>query len=374
LSLLCDSAEEAMSGATGTGPLRGFPCSGCGARLEFAPGTGSLTCPFCSGTTPVPEESTRGSGGARGLLLDFEEQLGRLGDTAQSLVKVVGTCGSCGAIVEPPVDVMSFACPWCSTNIVATEQACPLLRPNAVLPFQVSRERATELYREWVRSRWLAPSHLKRHATLDSCVAGVYFPAWIYSGEVTAHYTGERGDKVFDSQGKSFRLESSVARWSPRSGVVKVPFSGVLVHASDRLRFDLLSELEPWDIEELVPYADEYLAGMCAERFRNGLEEGFNTAKTLVQASVGRAIDADIGGDQQRTTTTRLEYSGVKFTYALLPVWVGAYRFEGRAFRFLINGRTGEVHGHQPFSWVKVLLLVLALLALVVLQFWLRSL
>ena len=55
----------------------------------------------------------------------------------------------------------------------------------------------------------------------------------------------------------------------------------------------------------------------------------------------------------------------------LLPVWVAAFHFVGRPYRFVVNGRTGEVHGERPWSVWKiagavvlgaVLLLLLALL------------
>ena len=53
-------------------------------------------------------------------------------------------------------------------------------------------------------------------------------------------------------------------------------------------------------------------------------------------------------------------YFNVTFKHALLPVWISAYRFHDRTFRFLVNARTGEVQGERPYSWVKITLAVLA--------------
>ena len=46
----------------------------------------------------------------------------------------------------------------------------------------------------------------------------------------------------------------------------------------------------------------------------------------------------------------------------LLPVWVSAYRYRDKPFRFIINGQTGEVSGESPKSWWKVAFLTLAIL------------
>jgi hypothetical protein len=58
----------------------------------------------------------------------------------------------------------------------------------------------------------------------------------------------------------------------------------------------------------------------------------------------------------------------VTFKHILLPVWLSAYRFKEKVYRFLVNARTGEVQGERPWSaWkitgtiVVILLLILAL-------------
>ena len=49
----------------------------------------------------------------------------------------------------------------------------------------------------------------------------------------------------------------------------------------------------------------------------------------------------------------------------LLPIWISAYRYQKKVFRFLVNGQTGEVVGKAPWSWVKIGLVVLLVLALI---------
>jgi hypothetical protein len=43
---------------------------------------------------------------------------------------------------------------------------------------------------------------------------------------------------------------------------------------------------------------------------------------------------------------------------ALLPVWIGAYRFKDATYRFLLNGQTGKATGAAPFSLAKLALVI----------------
>ena len=90
-----------------------------------------------------------------------------------------------------------------------------------------------------------------------------------------------------------------------------------------------------------------------------------------MHAVIGMDIRADIGGDQQVIQHMQVEHADTTFKSVFLPVWVAAFRFVGRPYRFVVNGRTGEVHGERPWSAWKIagavvlgalLLLLLALL------------
>ena len=52
-------------------------------------------------------------------------------------------------------------------------------------------------------------------------------------------------------------------------------------------------------------------------------------------------------------------------TWAMLPVWLAAYKYNGKSYRFVVNGQSGRVQGERPWSvWKIALAVVLALLVL----------
>jgi len=44
----------------------------------------------------------------------------------------------------------------------------------------------------------------------------------------------------------------------------------------------------------------------------------------------------------------------IRYAIVLLPVWISAFKYNNKIYRFLVNGSTGEVVGDSPYSKVKL--------------------
>jgi hypothetical protein len=158
-------------------------------------------------------------------------------------------------------------------------------------------------------------------------------------------------------------------RWTSVSGTVGNSFDDILILASTSLPKKYVDRLEPWDLGNLVAYADEYLSGFRAESYQISLPDGFEEAKKVMAAAIETSIRHDIGGDEQRIQSARTEYRDITFKHILLPVWLSAYRFKDAVYRIFINARTGEVQGERPYSAWKIagaVLLVLAIIGIMI--------
>jgi hypothetical protein len=47
------------------------------------------------------------------------------------------------------------------------------------------------------------------------------------------------------------------------------------------------------------------------------------------------------------------------FKHVLLPVWLAAYKYRGKTYRFVVNGQTGRVQGERPYSAFKITVAVI---------------
>lgn len=350
---------------------RQFPCSQCGANLVFAPGTQSLVCPYCGthNQIAVADEPVRE--------LDYLQQLARL-EKEEALVEVLTVhCDTCGAESSLSHNATAGVCPFCGAAIVAQAASRRQIKPGSLLPFEVPRARANDLFKRWLSQLWFAPNDLGRQAE-QAGINGAYLPFWTYDTEATTDYTGERGVDYTTTEtytsyenGKAVTRTRQVTRtaWTPTSGQVDNDFDDLLVVGTDSLPGRYVGALEPWDLENLVPYSDAYLSGFISLSYDVDLPRGFERAKELMAPTIRATIRGDIGGDHQRIHSTYTAYYETTFKHLLLPVWISAYRYRERSYRFLVNARTGEVQGERPYSWIKITLFILMLLILAVVAY-----
>jgi hypothetical protein len=111
-----------------------------------------------------------------------------------------------------------------------------------------------------------------------------------------------------------------------------------------------------------VPYSDSYVSGFKVEAYSTGLAAGFERAQKVMEPDIRQAVERDIGGDRQRVHSIQTGYNRRTFRHVLLPVWISAYQYGGKTFRFLVNGQTGLVKGERPWSAVKIAAAVIAAL------------
>ncbi|MBS0196619.1 MAG: hypothetical protein JSR77_07665 [Planctomycetes bacterium] len=351
-----------------------FPCTKCGAELEFSPGTTHLACRFCGAENEIPQASTAVEE------IDYQSVLSDLGDEAPAVECVTIHCDSCGANVTFSPNVTSQACPFCGSNVVAAQSSQKVIKPKSLLPFQITREQARDKFRKWLAGLWFAPRHLKNYASVEgdeqlrhgSGLAGMYMPYWTYDCRTITTYTGQRGDDYYvtvprtvivNGKSQTRMVMERRTRWTWVQGTVRNAFDDVLVPASTSLPVERVREIGKWDTRELVPYSDGYLAGYRAESYTISLPEGFVSAQSLMRGTIESTIRSDIGGDHQRIADMAPTYRDITFKHILVPIWVSAYRYNGRLFRFLINGSTGEVSGERPYSAWKIAFAVLIGLA-----------
>lgn len=346
---------------------RRFPCTQCGASLEYAPDAEMLRCSHCghenhieTAPEPIVEQ-------------DFRQTLRELARAAPTGSSVTLHCDSCGASFSFEAATHAGQCPFCGAPVVAKTEQHRQLRVQALLPFKITRDQARWAFRQWLGKLWFAPGSLKEYARNDARLSGMYVPYWTYDADTATNYQGERGDdyQVRESyrtmeNGQEVERVRMVTktRWRPVAGRVTRFFDDVLVLASRSLPRAVTERLEPWDLAKLTPYQEEYLSGFQSEMYQVNLDQGFERAREIMAVTIRRDIERDIGGDHQRIHAADTRYDAIRFKHILLPVWMSAFRFRAKTYRFVINGRTGEVQGERPYSPWKIAFAILLAAAL----------
>lgn len=302
--------------------------------------------------------------------LDFAAALGNQLDSAEIEETRTSTCPNCAAAVSFDPDSHAMECPFCATPVVTDTGLHRHIKPKGLLPFVWEERSAHDAMNAWLGKLWFAPSGLQEYARKGRKMTGVYVPFWTYDADTRTRYRGQRGVVYFEEKrvvidGKTQRIQVPKTRWFPASGTVSRDFDDVLVLGSKSLPDTHTRALAPWDLSELTPYTPEYLAGFRAEGYTIDLRDGYDDARMQMDRRIERDIRFDIGGDKQRISDAQTEVKNVTFKHILLPVWVAAYRYSGKSYRFVVNGQTGAVAGERPYSAIKIALAVIGILIVI---------
>ncbi len=340
-----------------------FPCDSCGSDLRYDPGGDRLVCDHCGNTQPIGHGPwTRSQAIAE---LDFERALKALPDDPDYEITRVSECPNCGARVEFDPDVHATECPFCATPVVTDTGPSRQIKPRAVLPFALDEAQGRKAMTDWLGSLWFAPNGLQEYARKGRKLSGISTPCWTFDADTQSSYRGQRGIVYYENHsvmrnGKRETIRVAKVRWSPVSGRVARFFDDVLIVASNALPRQFRAGIANWDLTRLEPYVPEYLAGFRAEAYTVELRDAYSEARDVMDRQIVRDIKFDIGGDRQQVDHVETQIRDVTFKHILVPVWIAAYKYRGRSYRFVVNGQTGAVSGERPWSAWKIALAVLA--------------
>jgi hypothetical protein len=342
-----------------------FRCDQCAATMAFDAALGKLRCGHCGASRAVPAGA--------GMVAEkrLEEGLAHAprGLGAGSGVRT-SRCQDCGAGVVFPDGTVATACSFCkSPKVLEQAENTNALRPESLLPFQIDKERANNAFATWLGKLWFRPSNLRRLAQVQE-VNGVYVPFWTFDAHVQSSWTAEAGYKyevtetyTAEENGRPVTRERRVEkiRWEDADGSRADDFDEILICASVGLPRELAEGLVKFDTRQLVPYAPGYLSGWRAEEYAVDLPAGWEQGRQRMAARQQERCAKDVPGDTHRNLSVQNTFLGVTWKHVLLPIWIAAYRYQGKVYRFLVNGQTEEVVGNAPYSWAKIMSLLVTL-------------
>jgi DNA-directed RNA polymerase subunit RPC12/RpoP len=364
-----------------------FPCKNCGAKLQFDPSVQGMVCPFCghkeavraAAPAPAPGQGAPppgamepvGSAAIRDIPLEEGMRM-----AARGLGVQVSTiqCKDCGATVNVGQGERTAACAFCgSKQVLSLQTNESAIRPESLLPFKITKEDASLRFTTWLGKLWFRPNNLKKMASVQE-LGGVYVPFWLFSSNVYSQWTAERGWHYYETEtystmenGQRVTRTRQVqrTRWEHASGWRRDRYEDVSVCAGKGLPSGLMSQFSAFETRALVPYRPEFLSGWRAESYAIELMPAWGTGQDKIASDQNARCGRDVGGDTHRSLSASHTFSSITFKHVLLPIWIAAYRYNQKVFRFLVNGQSGEVVGEAPWSVWKILALVVTMAAVI---------
>ena len=354
-------------------------CPGCGATLIFAADLQKMRCEYCDAEIDI-EKVTKGEAPKAPIEKALAELLNAEAAKGYGVPTQALQCQQCGAAISYPDKVTSGSCCFCGSNLVVEKAGnAQLITPESLIPFKVTKEKANETFRRWVASLWFRPNDLKKMARVKD-IDGVYAPFWTFDAQADTRWQAESGyyyyvtEEFTNSEGKKETRQVQHTRWEASSGRHHGSYDDLLICASKGLSENLVRVLEPYHTtQNLVGYQSSYLSGWGAEEYAVGPKEAWDKGQKRFEQQEYAACDREVPGDTHRGLSISMKLSQVTWKHCLLPVYIAAYRYQDKTYRFLVNGETGKVSGEAPYSFWKIFFTVVLVLALIALFIYLQK-
>lgn len=334
--------------------MQRYICKVCGAELKWNPDVGALLCDYCGtsfAVTDFVDETINASTEETYLDAQYTNAGQNLEDGM-----VVYACRHCGAEVVTSNTTMATTCAYCGHAISITNKSAGKFRPELVVPYAINKDKAKEIYKNYVNKSFLTPKEFKESNQIEK-MQGLFVPFWLHSMNARAQ-ANFNCENVTHRRRKDDRITTHVVYdvFVDANGY----YQNIPTDGSKKLDNALMDALEPFNFNKLTPYNPAYMAGFFSEQPDDDKEATIPRAQQRATKSMIDKMTKS-AGNYSSVNVSRFNnnFYDTKATYSMLPVWLLNVKHKNKDYLFAVNGDTGKVVGKLPLSVSKLALTVL---------------
>ncbi len=222
----------------------------------------------------------------------------------------------------------------------------PLLHPHRLhgVSHRLNRELALEAIRRHFTEHDYIPSKIKA-LSVDK-IHAIYIPYWIFT-------TNLRRELIVKGCGHdgTFQYDRDAS----------CTYSNVTMDASRKLKDGIAKRLEPFHMNELIPFDIAYLSGHYADAYDVPVAELEKANLERCRAFIDDAIICACPSANQLNGIKNFETHFVREThvtekaeYALLPAYFVNLKYDTGRELVVVNSQTGKVVGNLPYEKEKI--------------------
>ncbi len=310
-----------------------FRCENCGGVMEFDPVTQKMKCPHCGSEKDVRDMKVEDIGFSHE---DFK----------------VFKCSNCGAQLLTDDNTTSTFCSYCGSSTLIESRVIGENAPTYIIPFKYKKEKAIEEFRKWSKKGLLTPDIFRRSTTVEK-VSGIYVPFWLFDVDGDLQASGECTKVRYSSDDEYDYVHTSYyhVHRDISANFVKIP-----ADASTKMDDDIMDKLEPFYYDDLKEFNMAYLSGYLSEKYNMNFDSLMPRIKQRANEYLETFLDRELamydGHSMHSQKSVRLN----RAIYAVFPVWILNYRYQGKNYIFAMNGQTGRIVADLPWSKKKAAL------------------
>lgn len=346
-----------------------YKCPNCDGPLKFKPDIQQFLCEYClskfdktSIERPAETDSSQEKvDNEVEQQKDINENINKSeSDSDESKREefakeaIAYSCPSCGAEIITTTTTAATTCYYCHNPVIISGRLDKNLKPDKIIPFYISREKAVERFKELCAKKKFLPPDFYSESQIEK-LAGIYYPYWLIGAEVEGAMTSNARKTRTWQTGNMQYTETTNYRLI-RNG--KIDLHGISVTAFKNEDRDIFKYVCPYDDEKRIEFAMSYLSGFQAEKRdleKTDLRE--EVQKKVKSISENTLQDTMKGFGAVTSEIKKFNIVNENWEYVLYPIWIMTYIFNGTTYRYALNGQTGKIYGELPVSKTKLSLL-----------------
>ncbi|WP_227873086.1 TFIIB-type zinc ribbon-containing protein [Brachybacterium ginsengisoli] len=352
-------------------------CPRCGSsEIQYSLTAKALVCSYCRHTWN--EENAEQAFGLDSSIAELRGHTMASGtsDVRDDLTTMTLKCQGCGAeVVVNVAQELQARCHWCRQTLSINSQIPNGAVPDAVLPFQLTREEAIERIDAFTaKRRTFADGRFKQEYVPEN-VMGVYIPYLVVDGNMHALLQGSgevttRQYTVTTGSGDNKRTETyydadvySIQRAFDLLVDDLTVESAARYDAKDNQRAtnNILNAVQPYDTENAVAYNSNYLKNFTSERRDLNVRDVDDEVEDRFLAIARAKVLPTISGYDRGVRWERegVAVRGTRWVAVYVPVWLYSYADSAKGQDSLVhyiavNARNGNTMGSVPVSHPKI--------------------
>ncbi len=274
-------------------------------------------------------------------------------DVPEAVVEVL-RCDGCGAAVSYDITARAPRCAFCGSVTHLEVPGDPVDQAEEFVPFTVHRERAEQVFRDWLGNLgWFRPSDLRSASRLET-MRPLMWVGWVFDADALVSWTADSD------------VGTGRADWAPHSGQTEMVFDDIIGSASRGLTDSETSELMgSYDLSTAAVDPPDEPPDAVVEQFELPRSSARRQVRILIRQLVAQRLEnGHIPGSRFRNLNTSIVLRSLTTRRVAFPAWVIAYRYRRRLFRFVLSGQDADcLMGEAPLSTVKIVLAILGAIA-----------
>lgn len=321
-----------------------YKCPNCGGELKFKPDTQNFGCEYCFSEFTEQE--------IREITARNEANRSESSDDTNEFSEHTNLyhCGSCGAEIISDENTSATFCYYCHEPVILSGRLSGEYKPKKVIGFQINRERAETIFKDWCWKKWFVPKDFKTTSQLEK-MTGLYVPFWLADCEIKADCSA-LGKKIRTWSSGNYHYTETKEYSIIRKANIKM--DGIPADGASKIEDALMEAIEPFRYDEAKDFSMSYLSGFYADKYDVDKSQIFPRIRQRAEKGCQSVIsDSIIGYSSVIKTSENYNIMNTDWEYALFPVWFMTYMHNGKTYSFALNGQTGKIAGTPPFDHLK---------------------